>query len=74
MAARSKVTMPQAGSFKVRAQALDDVIRAQANHVLLIEPVQFVGVEHGVATADSLERELLDQFRSAEYFLIAATR
>ena len=40
---------------------LEQVERGKTGDVLLVEPVQFFGVEDGVAAADAIEREQRDQ-------------
>ena len=49
-----------------------NLVPAQPHDVLLVEPVELLRIEHGVAAADALEREPRDEFVAREHFLIAA--
>jgi hypothetical protein len=38
----------------------------------VVEPIELLGVEHGVAAADAFEVEALDQFFPRKQFVVAA--
>ena len=48
--------------------------RRHPRDVLLVEPVQLLRIEDGVAAADAFEREQLDQLLAREHFAVATRR
>ena len=51
------VVVPQPGGFEPRLDADRELVRREPHDVLLVEPVELLRVEHGVAAADAVERE-----------------
>ena len=48
------------------------VVARQPGDVLLVEPLELLGIEDGVPAADALEREARDQLVAREHLLVAA--
>src|SRR5689334_12587458 len=48
---------PQSGFEKERTEAARELVWRQPHHVLLIEPVQLLGIEHGVSATDPRQIE-----------------
>src|SRR5205823_13402971 len=63
---------PQSGLAQPRFNPLEQRCRRQPSDVLLVEPVELLRIEHGVAAADPVEREERDQLVSREELAIAA--
>src|SRR5687767_11486284 len=64
---------PQAPSPRPQApEPRHEFFVREANQVLMIEPIELVGIEHGVAAADRLEIESLNQFLAREQLVVAA--
>ena len=65
---------PQTGVGEERLHACGEIAGGQPADVLLIEPVELVLTEDGVAAADALERERGDELVAREELLIVAGR
>jgi hypothetical protein len=63
---------PQARLPQARLYARQELRGRQACDVLLIEPVQLLGIEDGVSAADALEGEELRELVAREHFAVAA--
>ena len=55
--ARRKCVAPQPCFAKVRFERVAQFLGRQPRDVLLIEPVEFLGIENGIPTADAFEAE-----------------
>ena len=70
---RAEITVaPETRGFEPRLETRGELVRRQPHDVLLVEPVELFGVEHGVAAADPLERERRDELVAREQLAIAA--
>ena len=56
-----------------RLETPRELVGRQAHDVLLVEPVELLLIEDGVAAADAVERERLDQLLPAEQLAVAGT-
>src|SRR5438034_6657086 len=68
------VLAPQTRRFERWFDTSRQFLRRKTHDVLLIEPLQFFRIEHGVAAADSVERKRSDELVAGEHFLIPARR
>jgi hypothetical protein len=63
--------VPHACSVEKRPQPSRQLVGRETEQVLLIEPVELVGIEDRIASADAAEVERGDQLVACEQFLIA---
>src|SRR5205823_7416961 len=68
---REEVIFPEARGFERRLEPQRELQRRQARKMLLVEPVELVGIEHSVAAADALESENVAQLLLRKDFLVA---
>ena len=68
---RSGIT-PEAGLDVFGFKVLQQFLVRQPGNVLRIEPLQLVGIEHGIRFRDALQRKRANQFVVVEHFLIVA--
>ena len=64
------VVAPQPGRFEPGPHPRRELVGGEPQDVLLVEPVQLLGIEHRVAAADPLEREGADQRLAREHFSV----
>ena len=57
-----------------RLQSVHELGVGQPQQVLMVEPVELLGVEHGVAAADAVEREGRDELVTGEQLPVALAR
>ena len=62
---RPKLSRHRPASRSSGVRRDDQLAGRQPHDVLLVEPVELLGIEDGVAAADALEREALDELRSS---------
>ncbi len=72
--AAGQAVVPESGLAQHALQTRQQVVVRQAHDVLAVEPLQLLGVEHGVAAADTLQREARHQLVHREDFFVAAAR
>ena len=66
--------VPQSRGFEGGTKACDDLRGRHSRDVLRVHPLEFLGIEHGIAAADPLERKCRDQFLPREDLLVGARR
>ena len=69
-AAHRRIGTPEPGLFEPGARVRNQHVVGHLHDVLVVHPFELLGIEHGVAAADALEIEALDQFVGREQFLI----
>src|SRR3989441_9877433 len=53
------VVAPESGGFERGLDSARELVGREPHDVLLIEPIQFLGIEHRIPAADAIERERL---------------
>ena len=61
---------PQAGRLESGRESRQQFFVRKREQVLMVEPVQLLGVEDGVAAADALEREAIDELADRQQLFI----
>ena len=74
MAIAHQRLVPHARRVEERADAHRELIRREPRDVLRVEPVELLGVEDDVATADAVEREDGAELLTREQLLVRARR
>ena len=65
---------PEAGVPEERRDAVRELAGRQPHHLLLVEPIELVGIEDRVSAADALERETVHELRLREELLVRPGR
>src|SRR5438445_3286209 len=66
--------VPEIFGSEPRLQTSAELVRREPRHVLLVEPIELLGIEHGVAAADALDRKRVDELLAREELAIVAGR
>src|SRR6185369_8769296 len=59
------------GRSEQRLQPLRELVRREPHDVLLVEPLELLGIENRIAAADTVERKQLDQLVLTEQLAVA---
>src|SRR5581483_2340702 len=74
MAARHVLVVPEPVGLEPRLDASRELVRRHPPQMVLVEPLELLGIENGVAAADAVEREHRRELVAREDLAIAAPR